>query len=377
MKLIWTFYIGQFTMKLRIDFETYSDIDIKVQGSYIYATHPSTRILMMGYKEHGKEAKLWLPGQDIPEEVLRADRFYAHNAVFEYLIFKHCGAAVGLPQLELNQFIDVMALCGKYAYPLSLAKAAKALGVEEKDTAGTRLIKLFCTPQGGGTPHTHPTDWEDFKAYCKQDVDTMAEVVVALPHHELSQREQKLWELTQEINFRGVPVNADEARAVYRYVEMYKEAHAERLPDLTGGNVTKATQVQRIKRWCESEGYPMPDGLGAQLIEEALDGPNPPPDHVAEVLEIRKEMGSSSANKFKLAQDYEQDGRVHMSFVKNGATTGRYASWNFQMHNLAKLKPLEDPNVLFKKFMDIEEIDSPFRAAKSLVRALIKAPKRS
>jgi DNA polymerase I-like protein with 3'-5' exonuclease and polymerase domains len=158
---------------------------------------------------------------------------------------------------------------------------------------------------------------------------------------------------------------------------MYKEAHAERLPDLTGGNVTKATQVQRIKRWCESEGYPMPDGLGAQLIEEALDGPNPPPDHVAEVLEIRKEMGSSSANKFKLAQDYEQDGRVHMSFVKNGATTGRYASWNFQMHNLAKLKPLEDPNVLFKKFMDIEEIDSPFRAAKSLVRALIKAPKGS
>ena len=157
---------------------------------------------------------------------------------------------------------------------------------------------------------------------------------------------------------------------------MYAETHAERLPDLTDGVVTKPTQVQRIKRWVEAEGYPMPNGLAADLIEEALEGLNPPPDHIAQVLEIRKEMGSSSANKFKLACDLEQDGRIHMSFIKNGAiSTNRYASWNFQMHNLAKLKPLEDPNVLFKKFRDIEEIDQPFRAAKSLVRALIKAPK--
>jgi DNA polymerase len=146
------------------------------------------------------------------------------------------------------------------------------------------------------------------------------------------------------------------------------------MPELTDGAVTKPTQVKRIKDWCAAEGYPMPDGLGAQLIEAALEGPNPPPPHVYEVLEMRKEFGSSSANKFKLATDLAYYGRVHMCLIKNGATTGRYASWNFQLHNLAKLKPLEDPNVLFQKFKDIEEIEQPFKAAKSLVRAIVKAP---
>jgi DNA polymerase len=84
-------------------------------------------------------------------------------------------------------------------------------------------------------------------------------------------------------------------------------------------------------------------------------------------------MGSSSATKFKIAMDLEHEGRIRMSFIKNGASTGRYASWGFQMHNLAKLCA-EDPDELFKKFKEIGEIDNPFKAAKSLVRALIKAP---
>lgn len=365
-------------MKLRIDFETYSDLDLTVVGAYKYATHPSTRILMMAYKEYKHDTKLWEPGEPIPVEIGLADRYYAHNAVFEYLIWLHCGDKAGLPKPpNLSCFIDVMALCGKYSYPLGLEKAAEALKCRvNKNPEGKRLIKKFCSPTGH-TKETDPADWERFRWYCIDDVNTMEAVIIALPHHELSSFDQRLWEITQRINIRGVPVDVTEAEAVYRYVTAYKEAHAERLPELTNGAVTKPTQVKRIKDWCATQGYPMPDGLGAQLIEEALEGTNPPPPHVAEVLELRKEMGSSSANKFKLAQDLECDGRIHMSFIKNGAiSTNRYASWNFQMHNLAKLAPLEDPDVLFQKFKDIEEIDNPFRAAKSLVRALIKAPEQ-
>ena len=364
-------------MKARIDFETYSDLDLTIVGSYKYATHPSTRILMMAYKEYKHDTKLWEPGDEIPEEMERADRYYAHNAVFEYLIWTHCGDKAGLPNCpDLSQFIDVMALCGKYSYPLSLEKAAEALECKvKKNPDGKKLIKMFCTLAGGHTKENNPFDYARVKQYCIDDVEAMEEVIIALPHHELSPFDQKMWEVTQRINIRGVPVDATEAKAVYDYVTTYMEAHAERLPELTDNAVTKPTQVKRIKDWCAGQGYPMSDGLGALLIEEALEGPNPPPPHVAEVLELRKELGSSSANKFKVAQDLECDGRIHMSFIKNGAiSTNRYASWNFQMHNLAKLAPLEDADALFKKFKDIEEIENPFRAAKSLVRALIQAP---
>lgn len=361
-------------MKLRLDFETYSDLDLTVVGAYAYAKHPSTRILMLGYKEYKKPAKIWEPGMEVPEEVTTADRFYAHNAVFEYLIFKYCGGSVGLPSPSLDQFIDVMCLCGKYSYPLGLDKAARALNCDvQKSARGAALIKKFCSPTGYNKQNS-PSEWAEFAAYCLDDVDAMDEVIKRLPHHELSSYDQRLWEINAEINMRGVPVDRTEAEAVYQYVKVYAETHAERLPELTDGAVTKATQVQRIKKWVEAQGYPMPDGLGAQLIEEALDGPNPPPDHVAEVLSIRKEMGSSSAAKFKLAMDLEHEGRIHMSLIKNGASTGRYASWNFQLHNLAKLCA-EDPDELFRRFKEIEDIDKPFRAAKSLVRALIKAPK--
>lgn len=362
-------------MKLRLDFETYSDLDINDVTTYQYASHPSTRILMLGYKQHQQPTQVWEPGEPIPEDIYLADQFYAHNAVFEYLIFKYCGPAVGLPVIPLNKFIDVMALCGKYSFPLGLGKAADALRCDiKKNPEGLKLIKMFCGPTGYNKQNS-PSEWQRFKQYCADDVDAMENIICTLPSHKLSSADQRLWELTQEINLRGIPVDVEEAEAVYRYVETYKECHAERLPDLTGGMVTKPTQVQRIKDWCAKEGYPMPDGLGAQLIEEALEGPNPPPTHVAQVLEIRKEMGSSSANKFKLASQYAKDGRVHMCFIKNGAiSTNRYASWNFQMHNLSRMAPLEDPDVLFQKFKDIEEIERPFLAAKSLVRAMIKAP---
>ena len=359
-------------MSTFIDFETYSELDIKKVGAYKYAKHPSTKILMMSYKVNNDSTEVWEPGDPVP---YLDTPIYAHNAVFEYIIWSNCGEAAGLPRCPLlSQFIDVMHMCGKFAYPLGLGKAAAALGTETpKDKEGNRLIKKFCGPTGHDK-HTAPDDWERFRWYCRDDTEVAYQIVRALPEQELSLRERWLWHITQSINLRGVPIDTEGAAAVYRYTEAYKEAHQERMPELTGGVVTKPTQVKRIKDWCEAEGYPMVDGLGAQLIEDALTGPNPPPPHVAEVLEMRKEFGSSSTAKFKLAVDLAYKDRIHGCLIKNGATTGRYASWTFQLHNLAKLKPIKEPNELFQDFKDIKEIDRPLNAAKSLVRAIIKAP---
>jgi len=359
-------------MNLRIDFETYSELDLEEVGTYKYAMHPSTRILMMGYKVPGSQTKIWEPGEPLPEEIFQATNIVAHNAVFEYLIWSTCGVTQGFPQKELDQFIDVMALCGKFGYPLSLEKAAKALECKSlKQESGKALIKKFGRPSPYNKQNS-PTDWQAFREYCIDDVNTMDEVLSRLPYQKLSSRDQRLWVLTQKINMRGVPVNVEEAKAIYRYVTTYAEEHSKRLPELTDGLVTKATQVQRIRKWCESQGYPMPNGLGAMYIEEALEDPACP-KHVAEVLQLRLEMGSSSANKFKTIINMEYNGRVHMNIIKNGATTGRYAGRGLQIHNLPRYC-VETPGELIQKFMNAEEIDNPFKAAKGLVRAAIVAP---
>lgn len=356
-------------MKLLIDFETYSELDLSEVGSYKYAMHPSTRALMCAYKVLGSDEppKLWVEGDPIPPEFKRFTQLFAHNAVFDYLIWSNTFALA-----PLAQWVDVMALCGKYSYPLGLGKAGDALGCDiKKNEEGMRLIRMFCRPSSFNR-HNSPDDWERFCQYARDDVSAMETIIAALPKGFLNSRDQMLWEITQDINLRGVPVDRSEAEAIYRYTEAYKEEHSFRLPELTNGQVTKATQVQRIKKWVESEGWSMPDGLGAQLIEDALDDPNLP-DHIAEVLAIRLEMGSSSSAKFKKIMDMEHNGRVHMNLIQFGATTGRYAGRGFQLHNLAKLTA-KDPDDLINRFKNIDEVPNPPRAAKSLVRAMIKAP---
>ena len=58
--------------------------------------------------------------------------------------------------------------------PTKTEHTAEALGVEHKDSAGTRLINLFSKPNprtGLRTkPEDKPVEWEEFKAYNVQDV---------------------------------------------------------------------------------------------------------------------------------------------------------------------------------------------------------------
>ena len=72
---------------ITIDFETYSEADLKKVGAYKYAEHPSTEILCMAYKfpEDPEQVYLWTPeGGDMPDDLFRAielgEKIEAHNA---------------------------------------------------------------------------------------------------------------------------------------------------------------------------------------------------------------------------------------------------------------------------------------------------------
>ena len=358
-----------------IDFETYSNVDIKLHGMYNYAADPSTYILCMGYREAETveallttQTQLWFPGTtSFPSGINSAKAIYAMNAEFEYQITKRAGGGFfqGIPR---ECFVDVAALAARLKFPLNLkALSVACQATVLKDSAGPELIRKCCTPSG------KPTE-EDFKnlyKYCVQDVDTMCEDIAFMPMNTLPPREQATWVITQEMNEAGVQIDVTAVKAITSYLDEYIETEVSQLPIITGGAVNTAGQIKKILGYCAEQGVSLPN-LQVATVTEYL-GREDLPDSVRRVLSIRQAVGLSSVKKFKTLLDLQNGGYVQGNLVYHGAGTGRWAGRGFQFHNLPRAK-VENPDELIEKFINKEKIDSPVKAAKALIRPMIKTP---
>jgi DNA polymerase len=81
-------------IRVYIDYETRSEIDLKKVGAVKYAKHPSTEILCMSYKIGKNPTRLWTPPEPFPKILMTVAGdprflFYAHNALFEQAITKY------------------------------------------------------------------------------------------------------------------------------------------------------------------------------------------------------------------------------------------------------------------------------------------------
>lgn len=210
---------------LNIDIETYSSVDIKKSGLYKYVQSPDFEVLLFAYSANGQPTQIvdLTQGEEIPKEIrlaLTSDSVtkHAYNAAFEwYCLSKHLGVYDRIGWL--SQWRDTM-LHGLYCgYTAGLGATAKAIGLPQdkrKMTVGNSLIKLFCTPtkptkkNGNRTrtlPHHEPEKWELFKEYCIQDVEVEKEIEKRLSRFPVPEAEQKLWELDQRINVRGIKID--------------------------------------------------------------------------------------------------------------------------------------------------------------------------
>ena len=120
--------------KLTIDFETRSAASIKTVGAAAYAQHPTTEVICLALKWHGEEPVVWIgpefrspelmgslriPCVDddaVRELMSSADIIEAHNAQFEYVIWKYV-----MPRYGFSMF-DAAKQSAKY---LSKAKFVK------------------------------------------------------------------------------------------------------------------------------------------------------------------------------------------------------------------------------------------------------------
>lgn len=327
-------------MILFFDLETYSECDLPKCGQYVYAHHHSTRILLLSYAIDNEPVRvldftadaLW--GEDyarFEDAFHAADRIVAHNVPFDRTVL-----AASYPDLQapLSKWWCTMAAALSAGLPASLEQLAKFLGAPEtKDSEGKHLIHVFSKPFYGRKrdPWERSEDWEKFIEYARRDTEAMRECYKLTPAHNY-RTDRQVWLFDQEMNDRGFRVDVDLASIAADAADIVQEGLSRRVVDLTGVDVSK---VMALKKWFESEGWPLPS-LSRDDVEAALAEPNLPP-YIKDVLTARLEFSRSTAAKYRsvLAGTDPKDGRFRGGFAYSGAErTMRWAGRRFQPQNL-------------------------------------------
>ena len=354
-------------MKVSIDFETRSQLDLPTIGLDNYARHPSTEVICMAYSIEGADVRLWLPGNPLPKFMTdESTIFHGWNVMFEYNIIRH----VLKLQVSISQFVDTMAMAAASNIPQSLEEAALSLRItEQKDPIGKRLINKLSKPKKDGTFNMDPELLAQMYEYCKQDVRT--EMGVAKKLRGLSPFEQSVWVLTQEINERGVPIAADECLRVISIVDRIKAEIDEEIRQITGG--IGASQPSKLVAWLkDNHGIEMNDMTSESVSKMLQCSIN---DTVRRVLELREHGSSTSVAKYEKMLEIQNGGRIRNLLVYHGASTGRWASrggLNIQNLPRPQIKDEAIPEAIERILVRGEYGTIP--ELSSLVRSVLKAP---
>ena len=160
-------------MKLTIDFETRSQVDIRTKGAYNYAVHPSTEVLCLAIKVDNEEPKIYIPRKfrgivdtelsrdEVEELIKKAETIEAHNAHFELLIWHHVMPRYGFDPIDVNKVFCSLAKASMCSLPRSLKGGCDAIGMEEgKDNDGHAIMMAMCKPRQP-TQKERVGDWRD------------------------------------------------------------------------------------------------------------------------------------------------------------------------------------------------------------------------
>ena len=333
-------------MRLSIDIETRSSVDIKKAGLYKYVQSGDFQVLLFAYSFGGQEPICidLAQGEQIPLDVQIAlfspeVPKHAYNAAFEwYCLSKHFGVKnpfAWLPQWRCTMIHGLY--CGMIG---GLGKIGAALGLPEdkkKDKIGSSLIQKFCVPGKNGfvSPAQEPEKWLLFKSYCVQDVVTEMEVERRLSVFPVPDFVQQEWEQDMRINATGVRLDMDLAEGAVAFSEAETDGLMEQARTVTG--LKNPNSPAQLKNW-------LTDALGEEItslskaaVEELLERDDLPLK-VQKALELRQRLGKTSVSKYKAMLDCVcPDGRIRGLLQFYGASrTGRWAGRLVQMQNLPR-----------------------------------------
>lgn len=332
-------------MKLWIDRETWSEVDLKEVGSYKYAE--TAEDLLVAYAIDDEEPKVWdvtedpICPDDLYEAALQADEVFAHNAMFDRTIHRYQDA---IPQIELERWRCTMAQALSHALPGKLSSLCEVLGVAEdlaKLKEGKKLLNLFTKPQPANrkirraTRLTHPAEWERFKKYAANDILAMRECHRLMPAWNWDESAIREWHLDQRINDRGFFVDTDLTAAGKLAAEQEKQRLAARFRELTRGVVDRPTQREQFKAFVLSEFGVELEDTTKDTFEQMIKAKQAT-GRLKELMEICMAANKTSTAKYAaLDPAVQADGRFRGGLQFAGASrTRRWAGRLFQAQNL-------------------------------------------
>lgn len=337
---------------LFLDFETFSEADLKKVGSYAYAEHPTTEVLICTYAFDDEPVQVWdcTDGSDMPGDLHRALRrlvkpnsrikmVWHNGGLFDRLIMKHCCDF----DIPVSNTIDTMILAFRHALPGSLDALCEVLGVpadNAKDKRGKALIKRFSKPTPKNykirryTAETHPDEWALFIKYAVSDITAMREVFHKLPRWGNSEFEDRVLELDQLINDRGFKVDVALAEAAIEAVEKHKAQLQEEAQRKYGGSLTGKDFLPILRELAPAHRIhnAQKSTLNDLLADDDL------PDDARMIIEMRLGAASTASTKYNpLLLGRSSDDRRRGCLQYGGAKrTLRWAGKGFQPQNLAR-----------------------------------------
>lgn len=387
-----------------IDFETYSSVNLRDCGAYPYMASPDFSPLIMTYRygvdgqtkiaQGEAEIKWALRGLNEREHVT----FVAHNANFERLVLSRIFDYAPGTFIPPERFIDTMAMGRSLGFPGSLADLSRALNVEEKDSAGTALIQLFCVPSKktgrAATPEERPEEWAAFCRYAIQDVDTMVEVYTALTtrYGGFPKGEREVWNADQRINDRGILVDAELAVRCMDIAAVVKDLHLRHMGVISG--LANPNSTAQVLAWVnrrlveagvmdDQNDLPVFKDTGAPLksVDKAsvayLLSRTDLPRGVRTFLEERAASNAASVAKFKaMTNRLGADNRVRGTIQYFGAHTGRWAGRGVQLQNLPSVTAGDDEKTqaFVDRVMNEPAENFSISELKPLIRGALMAP---
>jgi DNA polymerase len=357
-----------------IDFETRSHANLPDVGLDIYANDPTTEVLCIAFGTTPDNVQVCqgdtvVRNAELLHHVRNGGKIQGWNVLFEYAIWNCvCVPKYGWPPLKLEQCIDSMAIAAANNVPQSLEDAGKFMDANhKKDAIGARLIQKLCKPNRKGKFENDPELLNQLFEYCAQDVRTEMAIVKLL--RPLTADEQRIWELTQRINLRGVPVDPKELQNAVNAVQSAQKAIDEETLQLTG---CKPTERAKLLLWLNTRGAELPDltekTVSAKLVTTNLF------DDVKRALELRQEGSQTSVAKYAKMMEIQRDGKIRNTLVYHGASTGRWASrGGLNLQNIAR-PVLDDKQIADAIPRVFSQGTGTMSELSSLVRSALKAP---
>ena len=386
---------------LFIDFETYSDVDIKSSGNYKYSESDNFEIMLCGYMwdTDTRVSFIDLTRDGGYDEFMKLFRevaededttIVAHNATFERVCLMNYG--INISPMRFFCTANMALYCG---LPASLDAVSQILNLSDKKLGtGKALIRFFSVPckptkTNGMQTRNHSVDypekWEEFKTYLEYDVLSEKEIFAKLSVFEFPQSEQLIYAADQRINDYGILADVKLAEQA----ALLDAQHKEKLENeaLTKYGITSLKSMPQLKDFIfDNTGVEVTTLIKAELPNvvakvKASTTPEEKKQAALDVLSMRVEVGKTSNAKYTAILNCVGKGnRIRGLFRYYGASrTGRWAGRLVQLQNLPQnhLEDLDSPRELVKRG-EFEAMglfyEKPTHVISQLIRTAFIAP---